>query len=489
VNILDAMKDDKVFGKHFTGDTWDTWRVFLCALFALPMLPEQVATYTRHTGRSMPPTQPLQEAWLICGRRSGKSFTLACIAVFLACFRDWRRHLTVGEVCTIMVIAADRRQARVIMRYCLGLLQAAPMLRALIQSTTRESITLSNRVVLEIHTASFRSTRGYSCGACLLDELAFFPSDETAAEPADEVINALRPSLATLPGSMLLCASSPHARRGPLWDVHSRHYGRDGDPILVWQAPTLSMNPCVPQRIIDTAIEEDPARANAEWLAQFRADVETFIAREGIEACVGDFREMLPMTGIVYCGFVDPSGGSDAAMTLAIGHKTMTPEKQVVIDAVCEARPPFDPAAVVNDFAGLCKKYRILKVLGDHYGGEFVKEPFRKHGISYEVCKTAKSDLFRDLLPLLNSRRIILPRNDRLIAQIVGLERRVSRAGKDLIAPVPHGQDDIINAVAGCAASVHKPYAPFMRCGDDDDPDGTKAWHGFRLMQHIAQYG
>ena len=46
------------------------------------------------------------------------------IAVFLAAFRDWRPYLGPGEVGTIMVICADRKQARVIMRYCLGLLKA-----------------------------------------------------------------------------------------------------------------------------------------------------------------------------------------------------------------------------------------------------------------------------------------------------------------------------------------------------------------------------
>jgi hypothetical protein len=45
--------------------------------------------------------------------------------------------------------------------------------------------------------------------------------------------------MATIPGAMLLCASSPYARRGALWDAHRRHFGKDGDPILVWQADTL----------------------------------------------------------------------------------------------------------------------------------------------------------------------------------------------------------------------------------------------------------
>jgi len=79
-----------------------------------------------------------------------------------------------------------------------------------------------------------------------------------------------------------------------------------------------------------------------------------------------------------------------------------------------------------------------------------VRHRCHQHGIN-EVCKSPKSDLYRDLLPLLNSGRIVLPRNDRLVAQIVGLERRVTRAGKDSIDHAPNGHDDVANRVAGVA--------------------------------------
>jgi hypothetical protein len=60
--------------------------------------------------------------------------------------------------------------------------------------------------------------------------------------------------------------------------------------------------------------------------------------------------------------------------------------------------------------------------------------------------------LFRDLLPLLNSGRIGLPRNDRLQDQIVGLERRTSAVGRNTISHPYRGHDDVANAVAGAAA-------------------------------------
>ena len=42
------------------------------------------------------------------------------------------------------------------------------------------------------------------------------------------------------------------------------------------------MNPTVPQSLIDRAMERDPAVAGAEWLAQFRTDVERLFTREAV---------------------------------------------------------------------------------------------------------------------------------------------------------------------------------------------------------------
>ena len=451
--ILNAIGDPHLFGQHFAErQTWSAWFVFLCALFALPMTQEQLAIYRQHTGRSTPPSEPLHEAWLVCGRRAGKSFILALIAVFLATCRDWRAYLGPGEVGTVMLIARDRRQARVLKRYVHGLLHAVPMLHRLVTNEDSDGITLSNRVCIEIHTASFRSTRGYTIIAALCDEIAFWPSDETSSEPDFEVINALRPGMATIPGAMLLCASSPYARRGALWDAHRKHFGRDGDPILVWQSDTRAMNATVPQRVIDAAMEEDPARAAAEYGATFRADVEAFVSREIVQACVstGVF-ERPPLSGTSYRAFLDFSGGSGSdSMTLAIGHKDGT---TVVVDALRETRPPFSPEFAIAQFVSLLKSYRVYTCEGDAFGGEFAREPLKKHGISYALAKKAKSDLYsHHLLPMLNSGRVDLLDHTRSIQQIVSLEAHTARAGRDKIDHPPGGHDDLANAIAGLVA-------------------------------------
>jgi hypothetical protein len=448
MNILDALDDPKVFGNFFRARTWAAWRVFLAALFGLPMTDDQLATYRRFTGRSTPPPAPLHEAWLVCGRRGGKSFVLATIAVFLAAFKDWRGYLAPGEVGVIMIIAADRRQARVIMRYCIGLLKAVPMLAKLIEAETRETIELRNRITIEIHTASFRTTRGYTIVAALLDELAYWATDEASAEPDTEVINAVRPGMSTIPEAMLLCASSPYARKGALWNAYRRHFGQDGDDVLVWQAGTRSMNPTVSQSYIDKHVAEDAPRAAAEYGAQFRSDIEGFVSQEVVEGAIVPGRhELPPVKGTSYTGFVDPSGGSSDSMAVAIAHRNR--DGRAVLDAVRERRPPFSPDEVVGEFSGLLKAYGIRKVTGDRYGGEWPGERFRAHGIEYVPSEKSKSDIYRDLLPLLNSGRIEALDLPRLATQLVGLERRTARSGKDSIDHAPGGHDDVANAVSG----------------------------------------
>jgi hypothetical protein len=451
--IIDVCRDPELFAGWFRDSaTWRSWFVFLRALFGLRMSPSDRELYKQCTGRDDLPSGGVREAWLICGRRAGKSFVLALIAVFLACFCEWSRYLSPGERGTIMVLAADRRQARTIYRYAHALLTRVPMLAQLVERETAEAIDLNNGVTIEIMAASYRSVRGYTLIAALCDEVAFWRADDSA-NPDAEIIAALRPAMATIPDAMLLCASSPYARRGVLWDAFRRHFGRSGSPLLVWKADTRTMNPTVPQSVIDEAMEADPASANAEYGAQFRTDVETYIAREVVDAAVVPDRfELPPLRGTNYIAFVDPSGGTSDSMTLAIAHREE--RDRVILDAVRERRPPFSPDDVVLEFVSLLKNYNIQTVSGDRYAGEWPRERFRVHGIAYDVAEQSKSDLYRDLLPILNSGRAELLDVPRLASQLCSLERRTARGGRDSIDHAPGAHDDLANSVAGAVVSA-----------------------------------
>jgi hypothetical protein len=453
ISIIEACADPHLFAPWFRDPaTWTGWFTFLRALFALPMTPEQLALYSECTARTEASAGPATEGWLIIGRRGGKSFMMAVVAVFLACFRSYRPFLQPGERATVMVIATDRKQARVITRYVRGLLTGIPMLARMLDRETAESFDLAGHVTIEVAAASYKTTRGYAVAACLADELAFWPTDGSAV-PDYEILDAIRPGMATIPGALLLCASSPYARRGALWDAWRKHYGRNGDPALVWKAPTRTMNPTVPQSVIDEAMERDPASACAEFGAEFRSDIAAFISREIVDACIAVGRYELPfMSGTAYVGAVDPSGGSSDSMTLAIACRNEA--GRGVLCCLREAKPPFSPEAVVADFARTLKQYRVDRVTGDRWGGEFVREPFRLHGIEYQLADRPKSDFYRDLLPLINSAKIELLDNKRMITQLCGLERRVSRVGKDLVDHGPGGHDDLINSAAAALVLV-----------------------------------
>ena len=287
------------------------------------MTPEMLPIYQQCTDRTESPKVPANEAWLICGRRAGKSFILALTAVFLACFGEYREDLSRGERGTVLVIATDRRQARNIIRYIRGLLEGIPMLARMVERETNESFDLKNAVTVEVAAASFKSVRGYTIVAALCDEIAFWPSED-AAEPDYEILDAIRPGMATIPGAKLLCASSPYAKRGALHDAFKRYYGKDSD-VLVWKADTRTMNPTVPKAVIDQAFERDPASASAEYGAEFRSDIAQFVSREAVEACISpQVLERPRIPGVSYQAFVDPSGGSSNSMTLAIGHQCVS---------------------------------------------------------------------------------------------------------------------------------------------------------------------
>ena len=461
MNLIEAIDDQNLFEPHFRGASWDAWRSFLKSVFALPMTEADLGIYRAATDRETPPTTPCTEVWTIVGRRGGKSYVLALIAVWMACFKNWVPYLSPGEVATVMVIASDRKQARTILRYVNGLLHAVPLLQRLIIRERTEGTDLSNSVSIEVHTASFRAVRGYTIVAALCDETAFWRSDESA-NPDHEILNALRPAMATVPGAMLLCAGSPYAQRGAMYDAYQRHHGRDGSNVLVWRAPTQTMNPSVPQRIIDQAYADDPDAAAAEYGAEFRKDVADFITREAVEACIiPDCRELPFEAGITYNAFVDPSGGSRDSFTIAISHCQRSVAEGMgggpVLDAVREVRPPFSPEGVVAEYAALLKSYRISTVTGDRYAGEWPREQFRKHGITYLPSKKTKSDLYVEMLPLINAGRCELLDVPRMTHQIAGLERRTARSGRDSIDHAPGAHDDLANVCAGALVNAAAP--------------------------------
>lgn len=367
-------------------DSWATWKVVLSGLFALPMTEEQREVWLEHTAREVS-AEGFEEAYAIAGRRSGKSKVASLIAVCLAAFKNYSTVLSPGETGTLMVIASDRRQATVIFSYIRAFFQT-PMLKGLVLSELKESITLTNYVKIEIVTCSYKAVRGYSLIGVIADEAAFWQS-ESSANPAGEVLNAIRPGLALTKG-LLLVISSPYSKTGVLYENYREHYGKDSR-VLIWKATSREMNETLPLEVVERALARDRAAAASEYLAQFRDDISGFLSIEEIERVIVPGRTMLPfISGHQYRGFCDPSGGRSDAMTLGIAHAE---GERAILDLLREIRAPFSPQEAVREFCQLLKTYRISEVTGDRYSAEWVKEAFEKQGIRYLASEKNRSQV------------------------------------------------------------------------------------------------
>jgi hypothetical protein len=169
-------------------------------------------------------------------------------------------------------------------------------------------------------------------------------------------------------------------------------------------------------------------------------------------------RERPPVSGIRYVGHLDPSGGAVDSMTCAIAHLD---GERAVLDVVREVKAPFRPDQVTAEFSALFKQYRVREVRSDRYGAEWVTEAFRKHDLTVKPSEFTSSELFLELLPLINSRQVVLLDTDRVTSQLVNLERRSGRSGRDSIGHPPGLHDDVAVSVAGACQAA----SALARCG------------------------
>jgi len=430
--IIDAIKNPKLFGslpRFKKLDTWTSWLVVLKVIFGLPMTADELSVFQRHTGRSSPPSGGSKETYLIIGRRGGKSFISALVTCFIACFIDFTPFITVGETLAVMCLAKDKDQARIVFRYIKAILNFIPALKSMIIDQRTDEIELTTGVTIMVKASDFGGVRGPTIPCVVADEIAFWPSQ--GANPDDEVLSAIRPAMATIPDAKLLCISTGYAQVGALYDAHKEHYGKEDDDVLVWQADTASMNPTISQAYIDKEIEKDPEAGRAEWLGLFREDVSAAFPLEVIEACVMPGRVEIPYSPRCsqYFGFLDPSGGRHDAFSVAIAHQNFNSDK-IVLDLIRATRSPFDPSEVVKDYSQVLKAYGLSNALGDNYGGEWPKAEFAKHGITYELCEKARSELYLAAIPVFTSKRLELLDIEKLKTEFRRLRGGVAEAAR-----------------------------------------------------------
>ena len=459
VSLRRAFEDPNLLQPVIGGKSREPMRALLLASQGEKLTASELVHYRKLTGRATAPTERASELHIFAGRRSGKSSGIAALATYAGCLCDHSDRLTKGERGIVLVIAENMQQAGIVLGYIAGAIEASPVLAKMIASRTRTSIILTNNIEISVRSADWRSLRGLSLVSAIGDEICHWRSD-FSANPAQEIITAITPGLMTTNGQ-LITIGSPYSKTGYGYEIFKRFYGPVSDPrILVATGATRDFNSTISAEDIARELERDPAAGQSEWLGLWRQDISVFVSPEVVDNCIIQGRYELPkQSGVRYFGFVDQSGGSSDSFTLCVAHREVdrtTRIETIVIDAIRETKPPFSPDSVVSEYAALLRNcYGIASVVSDKYGGEWIIESFKKHKIRCVQDARPKSDLYREMLPVLNTGGVELLDSVPLRTQLCQLERHVARSGKDSIDHPSKSHDDVANACAGAIALVN----------------------------------
>ena len=450
-----AMRDANIAADDYVDPSWNTWWVIHSALDAQPPPADRVPNWREiweqiAGGREWPTIRP-REWWLIGSRRIAKTREEARRGAW-ACVTFDPKLLTRGERGVYGFTAPDRTQAAIAFEYACAFVEQSPMLAAMIDDKTKTELRFKNRTAMRVATASFRTQRGKTSIGESDDEAAFMHDAEASANPFSAILAAQRPAMATIPTAQLAVATTPRGRNDTVFRTFERYFGQSDPRVLVLRADH-SHNPTLDPAVVQAALEADEFAARAEFFAEFRTDVETFLSRDLVMRNVVENRgDIPPHAGARVYWFTDPASGSGADSYTLAG--VMQHGDRIVTVALRERKPPFSPDDVTAEYATLIKSYGSHSVRGDRWALGWPKDRFKAHGVSYEVSEKSKSEIYTFTLPLLTAGKIELPDHPRLIAQLCALERRVARGGRDSIDHPPRGHDDICNALLGAAHLV-----------------------------------
>lgn len=455
MNIVQAIHSKEVFRSYFTNlETWQNWLIFEKALFGISLDKQEMKVFRKCTELRKQPKEKIREAWICSGRRSGKSRMISLTAVHLGLFVDWSKYISRGERPFIFIVSPNKDQGQVVMSYVRELLNLNDSLRRMVKRELAESIELNNGITIAIKSASWRSTRGFTALAVILEEICFFRYETDSALRDKEIYRSLKPTLSTIPESLCLAISSPHSFQGIMAEKFQKHHGKKGN-VLCWKSPTLLMNPTFDKEEVKQAYKDDPEFARSEYGAEWRRDISSLLDIEVIESAIDEkIFERPYVEGIDYAGFIDPSGGKSDSFCGGISHQCKE-TKKVILDVLREARPPFRPESVCEEYSKVFKDYGVTSILSDAYAGAWVESAFEKFGITVEKATMNKSDYYLNALPLFNNGSIRLLDQERLKNQLMSLERKIRSGSRDAVDNF-HGHDDLSNCACACLVEAQE---------------------------------
>lgn len=458
MTILDALRDRELFGRlpAFQDlSTWRAWLVFLAAVYGHPFealeavgisKSDALALFRKHTGRTRydPPAGGYCEAAAVVGRQAGKDRIAALDQGYAAITAKPEPDGT--EKYSLSICQDARAALRTQLAYAQAPFRLVPILQQMVSARRTDALELTNGITLASYPCRPQAPRGLRCERVVLSELAFFRNSE--GNPVDlEMLRAVRPTLATT-GGKLLILSSPYAQTGALYELHRAHFGQDGSPVLMWQATAPEMNPTLPTDYLVRMEQDDSDAYRSEVLGEFRAGVRQLLDESTLQAAVdGGVVVRPPQPNVEYVGCLDVATGTQSTgdwWVAAVAHRE---GDLAVLDAILVVRPPFSTPAAAQQTGRLADAYRVREWLADRFAAGFSDAELARVNIRLTPARP-KSELYLELAVLVASGSVRLLDHPELLKQLRGLER-FRGATRDRVDHRRGSRDDVSNAAAG----------------------------------------
>lgn len=363
-----------------------------------------------------------------------------------------------------------------------------------------ETIELRNRpAIFAVVSANFRTSVGETVAFAWCDEVSRWRDDATGANPAGEVIGSLSPALATLADAKLILCSSPLT----LDDYHARSFDQgETDAQCVSFGATWEINRTLTEAETHR-LEPDPKIWRREWAAIPQEGASPAFERDHVLRSVRtlpDETKWWPPIGVL-----DSAAGKRAAadaMTWGVFANAQPPPpppylvhdvprrnhcvingRDVVIDDPHETvsdyvrdalgnpvrnpeslkpQPPILVMTAIDSISGVFsseldsgrlwdrigrffKRRGVTKVFGDPYIAPMAKRELRRFGITYTELKwtnESKARAVYRLRQLMADFALVLPNHEKLIAECLAFQERVSPSGVVTFNARGAGKDD-----------------------------------------------
>jgi len=453
-NIVEFVTDPQLLGLSLS----EAQETLLRATYGLPLTHPMLEIFQLCTGRKEAPSKPFGEVTVIAGARAGKDSRIAApLVTYEALFGGHERALHRGEKGMIVLVAQDTRATKVAFTYIRDYLTHSPLLARSIDDVLTWELTLTNGITIACFPCTLRSMRGFSIPVAVLDELAFFRMEGSADSDA-EIQTSVRRGMLSFPHPRLIKISTPYMKSGILHDDFKRSFGQDDPDLLVWRATSSLMNPSLSKESLTRQQRLDPIRFAREYEAEFSEDLSAFLPSQWVEDAIQrGHHELPPRPGIEYVAACDPSGGGADAFTLAVVHvEGRAGERKVVNDVIkgwsrVGTTAP-DLVGVVKEIADLLRQYKISRVTGDRYAGQWVRQAFREAHILYLESERDRSQAYLECEPLFATGRILILDHPLMVREWKQLERRPRPGGRTQVDHPSSGHDDHANSVALAAS-------------------------------------